>query len=89
MTAHSKAKAICVLFFTTSGHDNKADRKIRFKKNVQNARIMLLPEFASWGEMSGAKSESFNQQINKKVKKAREIQNFLLLFWLLYGIILI
>ena len=42
MTAHSKAKARCVLFFTTSGHDNKADRKIRFKKNVQNARIMLL-----------------------------------------------
>ena len=42
MTAHSKAKASCVLFFTTSGHDNKADRKIRFKKNVQITRIMLL-----------------------------------------------
>ena len=31
-----------MLFFATSGHDNKADRKIRFKKNVQITRIMLL-----------------------------------------------
>ena len=42
MTAHSKAKASCVLSFATLGHDNKADRKIRFKKNVQITRIMLL-----------------------------------------------
>ncbi len=42
MAAHSSAKASCVLSFSSSGHDNKADQEIRLKRSFQSKEIMLL-----------------------------------------------
>ena len=49
----------------------------------QRREIVLYPEFASWGEMIGAKSELSDGQIEERQKKQEKFKTFSCFFYAL------
>lgn len=45
--------------------------------------VRILPEFASWGKMSGAKSELSDGQIEERQKKQEKFKTFSCFFYAL------
>ena len=50
-------------------------------KNKDNGWEKILPEFASWGEMIGAKSELSDGQIEERQKKQEKSKTFSCFFY--------